>query len=312
MSSCSVCNPPEPIHTYTVTFDPASGECNISTMETNAEGKLSYLPVPTKDNCTFGGWRMRVGGSEQWRDVNTNTVFTKNTKVYASWIYGSCTVSFNANGGTVSQSSKSVTTGTAYGDLPTPTRSGYTFDGWYTAASGGIRMTSNTIVEDTADHTLYAHWTANPTQTTWGAWSAWSTTPYSASSTRQVETQQVKVSDAYTEYRYGLWRNTNNASWCPNYGASLSSSGGSWYESYSSWSKTRMYRDTGHNAFCSGSNHNHTHIAGYDSSGQAYWDIYSDDGTFTGWGRLYYYWEETRTIPAVYQTQYRYRDLISA
>lgn len=146
---------------------------------------------------------------------------------------------------------------------------------------------------------------------TWGTWSAWSNTPYSTSSTRQVETKQVKVSDAYTEYRYGLWRNASNASWCPNYGASLSSSGGSWYESYSSWSKTRMYQDTGHNAFCAGSNHNHTHVAGYDSSGQAYWNIYSDDGTFTGWGRLYYYWEETRTIPAVYETQYRYRDLIS-
>lgn len=147
---------------------------------------------------------------------------------------------------------------------------------------------------------------------TWSEWSAWSSTPYSASNTRQVETQQMKVSDAYTEYRYGLWRNANNASWCPDYGASLSSSGGSWYESYSSWSTSRMYQDTGRNAFCSGSNHNHTHVSGYDSKGQANWDIYSDDGTFTGWGRLYYYWEETRTVPAVYETQYRYRDLIPA
>lgn len=148
--------------------------------------------------------------------------------------------------------------------------------------------------------------------TTWGTWSAWSSTPYSASGTREVETQQVKISDAYTEYRYGLWRNANNASWCPDYGASLSSSGGSWYEAYSNWSTTRMCKDTGHNAFCSDRNHNHTHVSGYDSNGWANWDIYSDDGTFTGWGRLYYYWEETRTIPAVYETQYRYRDLISA
>lgn len=151
-----------------------------------------------------------------------------------------------------------------------------------------------------------------PNTTTWGTWSAWSSTPYSASGTREVETQQVKISDAYTEYRYGLWRNANNASWCPDYGASLSSSGGSWYEAYSNWSTTRMYKDTGHNAFCSDRNHNHTHVSGYDSNGWANWDIYSDDGTFTGWGRLYYYWEETRTIPAIYETQYRYRDLISA
>lgn len=151
-----------------------------------------------------------------------------------------------------------------------------------------------------------------PNTTTWGTWSAWSSTPYSASGTREVETQQVKISDAYTEYRYGLWRNANNASWCPDYGASLSSSGGSWYEAYSNWSTTRMYKDTGHNAFCSDRSHTHTHVSGYDSSGWANWDIYSDDGTFTGWGRLYYYWEETRAIPAVYETQYRYRDLISA
>lgn len=145
----------------------------------------------------------------------------------------------------------------------------------------------------------------------WGTWSAWSTTPYSASSTREVETRQVKISDAYTEYRYGLWRNDDNAGWCPNYGAQFSSSNSSWYEAYSNWSTTRMY-DTGKKAYCDGKNHNHTHVVGYDSGGKANWVIYSDDGTFTGWGRLYYYWEETRTIPAVYETQYRYRDLISA
>ncbi len=142
-----------------------------------------------------------------------------------------------------------------------------------------------------------------PNVATWGAWSAWSSTPYSASSTREVETRQVKVSDAYTEYRYGLWRNDDNAGWCPNYGAQFSSSNSSWYEAYTSWSKTRMYQNTGHKAYCDGSNHNHTHISGYDSRGRANLDIYSDDGTFTGWGRLSYNWEETRTIPAVYETQ---------
>lgn len=212
-------------------------------------------------------------------------------------------VTFDANGGTTSLTNKTVVSGNSYGSLPVPTRSGYTFDGWYTAANGGIQMTQNTIVSATTDHTLYAHWLG------WSTWSAWDTTPYSASTTREVETRQVMVSDEYTEYRYGLWRSSNDANWCPDYGASVS--GGSWYESYSSWSKTRMYQDTGHNAFCDGSDHTHTHVAFYDSSGRACWHIYSDDGTFTGWGRLYYYWEETRTVPAVYETQYRYRDLIS-
>jgi|GEM_PF-1987695 len=45
------------------------------------------------------------------------------------------------------------------GSLPTPTRSGYSFDGWYTAANGGIKITETTTV--TTDITLYAHWITN-------------------------------------------------------------------------------------------------------------------------------------------------------
>ena len=104
------------------------------------------------------------------------------------------TVTYNANGGTVSSSSKTVSqsftnwntaangSGTAYnagatystnasvtlyaqyanpsiGLLPTPTRSGYAFDGWYTAANGGTKITDSTKV--TANTTVYAHWTKN-------------------------------------------------------------------------------------------------------------------------------------------------------
>lgn len=77
----------------------------------------------------------------------------------------SYTVSFNANGGACSTGSKTVTYGNAYGTLPTPTRSGYTFNGWYTSASGGSKVTSSTSVTATSNHTLYAHWTCNHSST---------------------------------------------------------------------------------------------------------------------------------------------------
>ena len=76
------------------------------------------------------------------------------------------TVTFNPNGGTVSPTSKTVTNGSGYGALPTPTRSGYSFDGWFTAASGGTLVTATTQVTASANHTLYAHWTAKPTTIT--------------------------------------------------------------------------------------------------------------------------------------------------
>lgn len=69
------------------------------------------------------------------------------------------TVTFNPNGGSVSPTSKTVTYGSAYGTLPTPTRTYYNFDGWYTSASGGSKVTASTTVTATTNHSLYAHWT---------------------------------------------------------------------------------------------------------------------------------------------------------
>lgn len=79
---------------------------------------------------------------------------------YAVWKSApTMTVTFNANGGSVSPISKTVTYGATYGTLPTPTCTYYNFDGWYTSASGGSKVTASTTVTATTNHTLYAHWT---------------------------------------------------------------------------------------------------------------------------------------------------------
>jgi uncharacterized repeat protein (TIGR02543 family) len=70
------------------------------------------------------------------------------------------TVTFNANGGSCSTTSREVEQGSAIGTLPTPTRSGYRFVGWYTAKDGGSApITASTTVSDAV--TYYAHWTSN-------------------------------------------------------------------------------------------------------------------------------------------------------
>ena len=68
-------------------------------------------------------------------------------------------ISLNGNGGTPLSSSMSYVIGIAYGPLPTATRTGYDFDGWFTSASGGTRMTESSIVSGTVT-VLYAHWTS--------------------------------------------------------------------------------------------------------------------------------------------------------
>ena len=75
-------------------------------------------------------------------------------------------LTYNPNGGTVNPTSKEIETGKSYGTLPTPTRTGYTFNGWYTAASGGTKIESSTKVTNTNNHTIYAHWTAKKVEVT--------------------------------------------------------------------------------------------------------------------------------------------------
>lgn len=63
---------------------------------------------------------------------------------------------FQAEGGTSSQGSASLTQGASLGTLPTASRRGYLFEGWYPSPSGGFPVTAHTPVS--SDTTLYAHW----------------------------------------------------------------------------------------------------------------------------------------------------------
>ena len=57
--------------------------------------------------------------------------------------------------------SKIVTYNTKYGTLPSPSMRGYTFNGWYTAQTGGTKITADSVNLTPRPQTLYAHWSAN-------------------------------------------------------------------------------------------------------------------------------------------------------
>lgn len=82
---------------------------------------------------------------------------------FNKYLKGVFTVSFNANEGVVNESSKTAVYGSTYGSLPTPTRDYYTFDGWYTAKTGGNKITESSVFNSAENVTLYAHWTKKPT-----------------------------------------------------------------------------------------------------------------------------------------------------
>ena len=79
------------------------------------------------------------------------------TALTVQWTAPTYTVTLHANGGSVSRTS--VTTGAdgKLASLPTPTRSSYSFNGWYTEKNGGTKVTTDTVFH--AKTTVYAHWT---------------------------------------------------------------------------------------------------------------------------------------------------------
>jgi len=70
------------------------------------------------------------------------------------------TVSFNTDGGST-ETDITVTYRSTYGELPTPTKPGYNFAGWYNDGSYSTQIISTTTVETPSDHTLYANWIPN-------------------------------------------------------------------------------------------------------------------------------------------------------
>ena len=155
--------PPAP--TYTITFNGNGGTPAVPTLITGTDGRLNILPVANRTDYTLNGWFTAPSGGTQ---ITTSTVFTANTTVYAQWTYvppvippdPTYTITFDGNGGTPSTSSMVTGTNGRLTSLPTANRTDFTFDGWFSSASGGAAITTNTVF--TANTTVYAQWTAVP------------------------------------------------------------------------------------------------------------------------------------------------------
>lgn len=114
---------------------------------------------------TFTGWNTKSDGKgTAYADGASVKNLTANkdgvVTLYAQWKANSYTLTYDANGGTVSPSSKKLDYNEAYGTLPTPVRKGYRFEGWYTATTGGTKVSSITKM-GTKDITIYARWAVN-------------------------------------------------------------------------------------------------------------------------------------------------------
>ncbi len=146
--------------TYTIDYRNMNGLSNPNPTSYTYGETVTLQSPPSRTGYTFGGWYGDY--SCRYNPVSQiSATDTGNKTFYALWTANTYTVSFDANGGgvTVNPDSKTVTYEYQYGELPTLTRIGYTFDGWYTDKTGGEKVTASTKVQITEDQILYAHWT---------------------------------------------------------------------------------------------------------------------------------------------------------
>ena len=113
------------------------------TPTTDQAGTVYYYCLVTNTNDAATGQKT----AESTTRAAKVTVTEAETREY--------TITFDANGGSV-EPATAVTTDGKLGTLPQPTRSNYTFDGWYTEREGGDRVTESTVFQ--SDTTICAHW----------------------------------------------------------------------------------------------------------------------------------------------------------
>lgn len=147
-------------NTYTVSYN-ANGGSGAPSNQTKTYGVTLTLSntKPTRTGYTFSAWNTAQNGSGTSYVPGGSYTANAAVTLYAQWTVNTYVVTFDAQGGSVTPASKSVTYGQPYGSLPVPVRAGYRFDGWFTVATGGTQVTAETVVTVTAAQTLYAHWT---------------------------------------------------------------------------------------------------------------------------------------------------------
>ena len=152
---------------YNLVRNPNGGTYQGKTTEIFSANGLVYgsgnfwtIGVPTRSGYTFDGWWTEPSGGVKVYGTDGNCIagtfwdsskkykYAGDLTVYAHWaVAAKYTLTRNPNGGTYKGSTGATTAAnglevgtTAYCDIGVPTRSGYTFTGWFTAASGGTKV----------------------------------------------------------------------------------------------------------------------------------------------------------------------------
>jgi len=148
-------------YTYTITFD-QNGGTGVNPSSSSVEDvSIIAAPTanPTRNGYEFNGWWTANGSNNNnWGDQwNFEKKVKENITLYARWILIPYDITYNLNGGTgVSNGTYNVETPTF--TLPTPTRDGYLFVGWFNNPNFTGGAITSIFSGDTGNKQFWALW----------------------------------------------------------------------------------------------------------------------------------------------------------
>ncbi|EHV5201675.1 InlB B-repeat-containing protein [Listeria monocytogenes] len=142
------------INTYTATL---ISEERTATQPVVYQKKINEPTKPVKDGYTFIGWYDAETGGKKW-DFANDLMPGKNVTLYARFASKTYPMTFDNGGVTTTET---VDYDGLAEEPTTPTKAGYTFDGWYDAETGGKKWDFAQDKMPANPVTLYARFTMN-------------------------------------------------------------------------------------------------------------------------------------------------------
>ncbi|EAA0334791.1 LPXTG cell wall anchor domain-containing protein [Listeria monocytogenes] len=142
------------VNSYQVNFDIDGAVMNEAVVY---DTLLNEPTAPTKQGYTFDGWYDAETGGNKW-DFKTMKMPANDVTLYAHFTVSSYQVNFDIDGAVTNEA---IVCDALLNEPATPTKQGYTFDGWYDAETGGNKWDFKTMKMPANDVTLYAHFTIN-------------------------------------------------------------------------------------------------------------------------------------------------------
>jgi uncharacterized repeat protein (TIGR02543 family) len=150
------------VNSYTITFV-SNGGSDVTAITQDFGTSVTAPSDPTKTGYTFAGWYSDAGLTTAY---TFTTMPASNTTAYAKWTINSYTITFNSNGGSaVADITQNY--GTSVAAPTAPTRTGYTFAGWFSESGLSTPYTFTTM--PASNTTAYAKWTINSYTLTYAA-----------------------------------------------------------------------------------------------------------------------------------------------